>query len=50
MWKYTWSWKPSEKPCPECGGVLVEKGNKLACNDPKCGYTENMEKNRTVGK
>lgn len=39
------SWqKPSEKKCPECGGYMVEKGNKLVCADEKCGYVENMKK------
>ena len=33
----TWQ-KPSDKKCPECGNVLLEKGNKLVCNDLKCGY------------
>ena len=32
------SWqKPSEKPCPRCGGYMVEKGNKLACVQEQCG-------------
>lgn len=36
------SWqKPSEKPCPRCGGYMVEKGNKLACANEQCGYSEN---------
>ena len=35
------SWaRPSEKKCPKCGGYMVEKGNKLACADEKCGYVE----------
>ena len=35
------SWqKPSQKPCPKCGGYMVEKGNKLACADKQCGYSE----------
>lgn len=34
------SWnKPSDKKCPECGGYMVEKGNRLACADEKCGYS-----------
>lgn len=33
----TWQ-KPSATPCPVCGGVLLEKGNKLVCMDEKCGY------------
>ena len=35
----TWQ-KPSAKPCPQCGGYMVEKGNKLVCHDEKCGYVE----------
>ena len=35
------SWqKPSKEKCPDCGGVLVEKGNKLVCMDEKCGYVK----------
>lgn len=35
------SWqKPSAKKCPRCGGYMVEKGSKLCCADPACGYTE----------
>lgn len=37
------SWnKPSDTKCPECGGYMVEKGNRLMCADEKCGYV--MEK------
>lgn len=33
------SWqKPSKEKCPQCGGYMVEKGNKLLCADEKCGY------------
>lgn len=39
------SWqKPSEKKCPQCGGVMLEKGNKLVCMDEKCGYVTKLEK------
>ncbi|NLL92648.1 MAG: type I DNA topoisomerase [Clostridiales bacterium] len=39
------SWpKPTEKKCPECGGYMVEKGNKIACADEKCGYICQKEK------
>ena len=40
------SWqKPSEKKCPECGGYMVEKGNKLVCADEHCGYVmDKMDK------
>lgn len=38
------SWqKPSEKRCPNCGGAMLEKGNKLACMDEQCGYVETRE-------
>ena len=38
------SWqKPSDKKCPECGGYMVEKGNKLVCADEHCGFV--MDKN-----
>lgn len=32
----TWQ-KPSGKSCDKCGGVLLEKGNKLVCENDKCG-------------
>ena len=33
------SWqKPSKEKCPQCGGYLLEKGNKLVCADETCGY------------
>ena len=39
------SWqKPSAKKCPNCGGYMLEKGNKLVCADEQCGYVETMEK------
>lgn len=39
------SWqKPSTEKCPECGGYMVEKGKKLACADPECGYVEIIDK------
>ena len=39
------SWqKPSSKKCPECGGYMVEKGNKLVCANEKCGYVETIKK------
>ena len=39
------SWgKPVSQKCPECGGYMVIKGNKIACADEKCGYvTENKQ-------
>ncbi len=38
------SWqKPSTKSCPKCGGYMVEKGNKLACANEQCGYSESKK-------
>ncbi len=39
----TWQ-KPSATRCKECGGVLLEKGNKLVCGNDKCGYIEAIAK------
>lgn len=36
--------KPSTQKCPQCGSVMVEKGNKLACIDENCGYVAEREK------
>ena len=33
--------KPSVEKCPECGGYMLEKGNKLACADEQCGFVKN---------
>ncbi len=39
------SWqKPSGKKCSQCGGILLEKGNKLVCASEECGYLEMSEK------
>ena len=36
------SWqKPSDKKCPKCGGMMLEKGNRLVCENRECGYVEN---------
>ena len=33
------SWqKPLKEKCPDCGGYMVEKGNKKVCADAHCGY------------
>lgn len=38
------SWqKPSEVPCKQCGGLLVEKGSKLVCIDEQCGYVQDKK-------
>jgi DNA topoisomerase-1 len=33
----TWQ-KPSDKRCEKCGGVLLEKGNQLVCENTACGF------------
>ena len=39
------SWqKPSEEKCPKCGSYMVEKGNKLACANEQCGFSEEKPK------
>lgn len=39
------SWqKPSAQKCPDCGGPMVEKGNKLVCMDEQCGFVKAKEK------
>ncbi|HWT76289.1 MAG TPA: type I DNA topoisomerase [Mobilitalea sp.] len=39
----TWQ-KPSNTSCEKCGGVVVEKGNRLVCENPKCGYVISSSK------
>ncbi len=36
--------KPSGKLCPNCGEMLLEHGNRLACPNNECGYVENRQK------
>lgn len=36
--------KPSDKRCPKCGNMLLERGNKLVCADNTCGYVEEKPK------
>jgi len=40
----TWQ-KPSDKKCPECGDILLEKGSKLMCMNDNCGYITEQQKN-----
>ncbi len=39
----TWQ-KPSNKRCPKCANMLLEKGNKLVCADNACGHMEEKPK------
>ncbi|HAE80753.1 MAG TPA: type I DNA topoisomerase, partial [Lachnoclostridium sp.] len=37
------SWaKPSAEKCPRCGKIMYEKGKKLLCSDPKCGFVRTV--------
>lgn len=43
----TWN-KPVEKPCPECGSLMVEKttkakGKHYKCTNKECGHTEKVD-------
>lgn len=39
----TWQ-KPSQTRCVNCGGIMLEKGNKLVCDDASCGFvTSNLK-------
>lgn len=38
----TWQ-RPSNKKCPQCGNVMLHKGNKLVCMDEQCGYVEKVQ-------
>ena len=37
--------RPSSVKCEKCGGVMLEKGNKLVCNNEECGFV--CEKNKS---
>ena len=39
----TWQ-KPSKEICPNCGNMLLEKGNKLVCAESACGYIVEKQK------
>ena len=39
----TWQ-KPSNTRCEKCGGFMVEKGNKLVCDDKNCGHVIALDK------
>lgn len=39
------SWnKPVAEKCPECGSYMVEKGSRLLCSNPQCGYSVSRKK------
>ena len=40
------SWqKPYNMKCPDCGNICIERGNKIACIEPKCGFSCSKSKN-----
>ena len=41
---YTYEGPEPPEKCPQCGGYMLEKGNKLVCADEQCGYVEAREK------
>ena len=38
--------KPSGDQCPDCGSLLLIKGNKLVCSNGECGYHVSNEKKK----
>ena len=36
--------KPSQEKCPDCGELLLEKGNKLVCMNEQCGFVKDIKK------
>ena len=35
------SWqKPSAEKCPQCGSLMIEKGNNFVCMDEQCGFVK----------
>ena len=39
----SWS-RPVKEKCPNCGGYMVIKGNKIVCADEQCGYVTEKSK------
>ena len=38
------SWqKPSSEKCPQCGSYMLEKGKRLVCSNPQCGYLKTID-------
>ena len=35
--------RPAKEKCPQCGGIMVVKGNKLVCVNEQCGYVKANE-------
>lgn len=35
--------KPTGEKCPECGSLLLEKGNKSVCMNEQCGFVQNRQ-------
>jgi DNA topoisomerase-1 len=42
------SWaRPVAKKCPDCGGVMAAKGNKIVCLNQECGHVEAKPEKKT---
>ena len=35
---YVYEGDAAPEKCPQCGSILLEKGNKLVCSKEDCGY------------
>ena len=43
------SWqRPTNEKCPDCGGIMVEKGAKLLCINPECGTIVDKKSDNSV--
>jgi len=39
------SWdEPFHEPCPQCGGIMVKKGNRIKCMNQECKYERSANK------
>ena len=36
--------KPAREKCPQCGSLMLEKGNKCVCTNESCGHIQSKEK------
>jgi len=47
---YLIHFKPTGETCPQCGGLLVEKGRKVACENAACNFVkkDSLQKEETA--
>ena len=43
---YVYEGEAAPEKCPQCGGLMLEKGSKLVCMDEQCGYVEAKPKEK----